>query len=328
VSSSTPSPGAATADRSTPHIETVLGPIVPDALGMTLPHEHTAISLWHIPNRWDYWELRRDAPIILDELARFRSAGGSTIVDLTLDGVGRDPAWLRSVAAASGLNVVMGAGWYRGAYYPPEAGIDRRSVESLADEIIRDATEGVAGTDARAGIIGEIGTDKPWLSAQEERVHRAAARASRRTGLAITTHSVQSAVGLDQLSIFEEEGADLSRVVVGHADSHPSPEYHAAIVERGATVEFDFLGMSFTPLERHGEGRIVDSICDLLAGGHVEQILLSQDVCHDSQLTRYGGNGYAYLAETFLPRLRAAGVSDTEIQTITAENPRRLLTIR
>jgi phosphotriesterase-related protein len=85
--------------------------------------------------------------------------------------------------------------------------------------------------------------------------------------------------------------------------------------------------MSFTPLERHGEGRVIDSIRELLALGHVERILLSQDVCHDSQLRRYGGSGYIYLAESFLPRLRAAGVSEDEIRTITVDNPRRLLTI-
>lgn len=308
-------------------VQTVSGPIDPAGLGFTLPHEHTAISLWHVPNRWDYWELRRDEAIITDELGRFAAAGGSAIVDLTLPGVGRDPAWLLRLAEVTGLHIVMGAGWYREAYYPAEALIDRRSVDDLADEIVRDATEGLAESGVRAGIIGEIGTDKPWLSAQEERVHRAAARAARRTGLAITTHAVQSAVGLDQLTVFEAEGADLTRVVIGHADSYPDAAYHRAIVERGASVEFDFLGMSFTPLERHGEGRIIESICDLLARGHVERILLSQDVCHDSQLTRYGGNGYTYLGETFLPRLRAAGVSDDEIRTITIDNPRRLLTI-
>ncbi|HET7471950.1 MAG TPA: hypothetical protein VFJ71_02385 [Candidatus Limnocylindrales bacterium] len=309
------------------HVQTVLGPIDPADLGWTLPHEHTAIALWHIPNRWDYWELRRDEPVILAELAGFKAAGGGALVDLTLDGVGRDPAWLAGLARGSGLHVVMGAGWYRGAHYPAEAMIDRRSVGQLADEIVRDATEGVGATGIRAGIIGEIGTDKPWLSAGEERVHRAAARASRATGLAITTHAVQSAVGLDQLDVFEAEGADLSRVVIGHADSNPSLDYHLAIVERGATVEFDFLGMSFTPLERHGEDRIVDNLRELLARGHVERILLSQDVCHDSQLKAYGGNGYTYLADTFLPRLREAGVSEDEIRTITVDNPRRLLTI-
>jgi phosphotriesterase-related protein len=246
---------------------------------------------------------------------------------LTLPGVGRDPEWLARISRASGLNIVMGGGWYRDAYYPVEALIDRRSVDDLADELVREATVGVGDSGVRIGIIGEIGTDKPWLSAREERVHRAAARAARRTGLSITTHAVQSAVGLDQLTVFEEEGADLSRVVIGHADSNPSPAYHQAIVERGATVEFDFLGMSFTPMERHGEGRIVESICELLGQGRAGQIMLSQDVCHDSQLTRYGGNGYVHLGETFLPRLRTAGVGDDEIRTMTVDNPRRLLTI-
>jgi len=312
---------------SAPRVQTVLGRIDPGDLGWTLPHEHTAIALWHIANRWDYWELRRDETVIVEELGKFATAGGSAIVDLTLPGVGRDPVWLAGLSRATGLHIVMGSGWYRDAYYPAEALIDRRSVDDLADELVREATDGVGDTGIRTGIIGEIGTDKPWLSAREERVHRAAARAARRTGLSITTHAVQSTVGLDQLTVFEEEGADLSRVVIGHADSNPSPDYHRAIVERGATVEFDFLGMSFTPLERHGDGRIVESICDLLSRGLAGQILLSQDVCHDSQLTRYGGNGYVYLADTFLPRLRAAGVGEDEIRTMTVDNPRRLLTV-
>ena len=216
----------------------------------------------------------------------------------------------------------MGCGWYRTAYYPPEALIDRRSVDDLADELVaRDRPTGWGRAGVRPGIIGEIGTDKPWVSPAEERVHRAAARAARRTGLAITTHAVLSDVGLAQLRIFEEEGADPGRVVIGHADSYPILDHYLAIIERGASVEFDFLGMSFRPLERHGEGRIVELLCELLARGHADRILLSQDVCHDSQLKRYGGNGYTYLAETFLPRLRAAGVSDAEIETMTVREP-------
>lgn len=296
-------------------------------LGFTLPHEHTQIVLWHIENRWDYWQLTRDEPVILAELERFRSVGGSGLVDLTLPGVGRDPLWLRRLAQSSGLHLVMGCGWYRTAYYPAEARIDRRSVDDLADELVHEITNGVGDSGIRPGIIGEIGTDKPWLSPAEERVHRAVARAARRTGLAISTHAVMSDVGLAQLQVFDEEGADLSRVVIGHADSYPVLDHHLEIIRRGASVEFDFLGMSFTPTERHGEGRVVELVCELLARGHADRILLSQDVCHDSQLMRYEGNGYVYLAETFLPRLRAAGVSEAEIETITVANPRRLLTV-
>ena len=308
------------------HVQTAIGPIDPADLGFTLPHEHTQIALWHIRDRWDYWQLTRDEPLILEELAAYRAVGGSGLVDLTPVGVGRDPVWLAGLARASGLHIVMGCGWYREAYYPPEALIDRRSVDDLANELVREATEGVGDSGIRPGIIGEIGTDKPWVSALEERVHRAAARAARRTGLAITTHAVLSPVGLAQLRIFEEEGADPTRVVIGHADSYPLLEHHLAIMGRGASVEFDFLGMTFSPTEQHGEGRLIELLCELLSRGHIERILLSHDVCHDAQLARYGGNGYTYLQRTFLPRLRAAGVSDTEIETMTVANPRRLLT--
>ncbi len=309
------------------HVQTVLGPIDPAELWVTLPHEHTQIALWHVPDRWDYWQLTQDRELILEELAAYREAGGRGLVDLTLPGVGRDPAWLVDLARASGLHIVMGCGWYRGAYYPAEARVDRRSVDDLADELVREVSDGVGQDAVRPGIIGEIGTDKPWLSAQEERVHRAAARAAIRTGLAVTTHAVLSSVGRDQLRVFEEEGLDPARVVIGHADSFPSLDYHLSIVERGASVEFDFLGMAFTPAERMAEPRITEIVCELLARGHADRILLSQDVCHDAQLVRYGGNGYAHVARTFLPRLRTAGVSEHEIVTMTVDNPRRLLSI-
>jgi phosphotriesterase-related protein len=309
------------------HVQTVRGPVPVEEIGFTLPHEHTAITLWHVANRWDYWELSADETVVEPELRAFREAGGSCLVDLTLPGVGRDPARLVRLAERTGLHVVMGCGWYRGAYYPPESLIERRSVDDLADELVREWSEGVGITGIRPGIIGEIGTDKPWVSPAEERVHRAAARAARRTGLAITTHAVLSDVGLAQLRIFEEEGADPSRVVIGHADSYPSLDHYLEIARRGANLEFDFLGMSFTPMERFGEGSVLELLLELLALGHGDRVLLSQDVCHNGQLTRYGGNGYTYLQRTFLPRLREAGASDADVHRLTVENPRRILSV-
>ena len=306
-------------------VQTVSGRIPAAELGFVLPHEHTGIQLWHVPNRWDYWELTPDDAFVLPDLAAYRAAGGGTLVDLTLPGVGRDPLRLRRYAEASGVRIVMGTGWYRTAYYPPEARIDRRSVDDLADELVAGIEGGVDGTDVRPGIIGEIGTDKPWLTALEERVHRAAGRAARRTGLAITTHSVMSAVGLAQLRVFEEEGVDPARVVVGHADSYPVLDHYLEIIRRGANLEFDFLGMSFTPMERHGEPRIVDLARELIDRGHADRLLLSQDVCHNSQLMAYGGNGYVHLFRTFLPQLRAAGVPESAIHQVTVLNPARIL---
>ncbi|MFL5689333.1 MAG: phosphotriesterase-related protein, partial [Chloroflexota bacterium] len=115
-------------------------------------------------------------------------------------------------------------------------------------------------------------------------------------------------------------------VIIGHADSYPFLDHHLAIVERGANLEFDFIGMPWER-ERLTEPRLVELIVELLGRGHADRLFLSQDVCNDSQLTAFGGNGYAYLAEVFLLRLRAAGVSDDEIETMTVSNPRRLLTI-
>jgi phosphotriesterase-related protein len=311
--------------RATPgQVQTVLGAVAPGELGFTLPHEHTKCSLWWIENRWDYWELIGNEPRINEELAAYKALGGGTLVDVTPIGIGRDLARLARLSQATGLHIVAGAGWYRQAYYPAEARIDRRSIDDLADEIVQEFVNGPV----RPGIIGEIGTDKPWVTAQEERVFRAAARAALRTGASVTTHAVQSDVGLAQLAILEDEGLDPARIVIGHCDSHPRIEHWREIVRRGAHVEADFLGMSFTPLERAGEPKVVELISTLLNEGFEKQILLSQDVCHDSQLASYGGNGYTYLQKSFLPRLVEAGVNAATIKTITVENPARLLTLR
>ena len=306
---------------------TVQGPVDPSTLGFILPHEHTQCTLWHIQDRWDYWELTPDEPVILQELAWFKEAGGTALADLTLPGIGRDPAWLLRISELSRLPIIMGGGWYRTAYYPPEALIDKRSVDSLADELVHDATVGVGETGIRIGILGEIGTDKPWVTPAEERVFRAVARCSRRTGLAISTHAVLSDVGAAQLTILEEEGVDPGRVVIGHADSYPVLDHYLSLIDRGASVEFDFLGMSFTPMEQYGEAKVIDLLLELLHRGHADRVLLSHDVCHNSQLRHFEGNGYTYLSSTFLPRLRERGVSEAEIEQLTVLNPRRVLTI-
>jgi len=307
-------------------VMTVSGPLPPERIGFSLPHEHTGIYLWHVRDRWDYWELTPDELTIADELRDFRRRGGSTLVDLTLPGVGRDPERLRRLASSSGIQIVMGTGWYRESYYPPEARIDRRSVDDLADEMIAEFRDGVGGTGVRPGIIGEIGTDKPWLSAQEERVHRAAARAAMTTGMAITTHAVMSPVGLAQLRVFTEEGVDPTRVIIGHADSYPVLEHWLAILEQGANLELDFLGQRFGT-EEAAEPRLIELLVELLERGFGDQVLLSQDVCHNAQLKANGGFGYVYLQQHLLPRLRTAAVGEGEIQRMTIDNPRRMLTI-
>jgi phosphotriesterase-related protein len=120
---------------------------------------------------------------------------------------------------------------------------------------------------------------------------------------------------------------DPGRVVIGHADSYPVLDHYLSLIARGASIEFDFLGMSFTPMEKYGEANVIDLLLELLSRGHADRVLLSHDVCHNSQLRHFEGNGYTYLTSTFLPRLRERGVSDAEIDQLTKVNPRRVLTI-
>ena len=137
----------------------------------------------------------------------------------------------------------------------------------------------------RPGIIGEIGTDKPWVIGPGGAGLPGRGRASRATGMAVID-ARRDVAGRAAASceVLEEAGADPGRVVIGHADSYPDLEHWLAIVERGASIEFDFLGMSFTPMERLGEPRVVELLLQMLARGHADRILLSQDVCHNSQL--------------------------------------------
>ncbi len=308
-----------------PSVMTVRGAVPSDQLGVVQPHEHLLLNLEWIATRFSLDGVLNDPTLMTEELRAFAAAGGQTIVDLTTSGMRRDPLGVRRISEASGVHVVMGCGWYREPYYPAEALIDRTSTADLASRLVEDIEHGLDGTDVRPGIVGEIGSHKDFVSAQEERVFRAAARAAVRTGLAVSTHSVASPVGLEHLRILCEEGVDPSRVAIGHADSFPFVEYHLAILQQGAYVQFDNIGYRL-PGVAALESQLVPILVELVRQGWAHRVLLSQDICHRSHLKAYGGQGYDYLLTEFVPTLRAAGVDEASLAQITVHNPRRLLT--
>jgi len=298
-------------------VMTVLGEVYPEDLGVTLPHEHVFVDLVR-EYRGD--GLLNDPALAVQELKAFADAGGRTLVDCTNVGLGRNPRGLVDVARATGLNVVMGCGFYRDPHLPAE--LDRISVAEAADLIVRDIEEGVDGTGVRAGIIGEVGADRAWISTREERSFRAAARAHHRTGLTITTHAARWPVGIPQLDLLAEEGVDPRRVVVGHCDMVPDPGYHLELARRGAWVQLDTVqGES-----EYDVGCRVAWIRNLAEHGHLDRVLLSQDVCLRSNLRALGGCGYAYVVTGFADVLREAGFDDTDLRTLLVDNPRRALT--
>jgi phosphotriesterase-related protein len=298
-------------------VTTVLGPVPADQLGVTLPHEHVFIDLMR-EYRGD--GLLNDESLMTAEVAAYREAGGGTIVDVTSIGLGRRPEALRRMAQRSGVHIVMGAGYYREPYLD-RSEIDRRSVDELADGIVRDITEGIDGTPIRAGIIGELGCGA-WLTSAEERCFRAAARAQRRTGLTVTTHAAWWPVGLWQLDVLGDEGVDPARVIVGHCDLVPDPAYHLAVARRGAWVQFDCVqgGSEYDTHARIGWIRA------LVDAGFGDRLLLSHDVCLRSNLAEFGGPGYTYVPTAFRRRLLDSGFPEAMVTAFLVDNPRRALT--
>jgi len=134
---------------------------------------------------------------------------------------------------------------------------------------------------------------------------------------------VSREVGGRQLDLFKEEGVELTRVCIGHCDSQPYLDYCLSIVERDAFVAFDNIGLQMGDLEE----RIAGLVMELARRGHAERILLSHDVGQTAELRRFGGRGFTYLTETFLPRLRTAGASEDLIATLTVLNPRAFLSV-
>ena len=307
-------------------IQTVLGPIDSASLGVTLPHEHLICDVEAITSRFGFDPLDNEQ-LAIEEVAAFKAGGGGAIIELTLPAIGRDPLAMRRISAATDVHVVMGCGWYRQPYYPPE--VERTTSAGLARILIAEIEGGVAGTGIRPGIIGEIGSHKGWVTGSEERVFRAAALAALTTGLSVSTHSVaeriggERPVGLVHLEIMQDEGLSPSRVVVGHCDAYLDLEYHLAIARSGATVSYDCIG--YYAHSQWWESKVISNILALVGQGLGDRIVLSSDTGKKSELRAFGGHGYTYISDSFVPRLRESGVDEATIQMMLIETPRRIL---
>lgn len=333
---------------------TVLGPIAPEELGVTLSHEHLLFdlrALWEQPPPDRAWiadaeptpenraEIARDLyysrptlllddpAIAIEEAVRFKDAGGSSIVDLTTIGLAPNPDALVTISVATGLHVVAGAGYYRAKTLPADD-LDL-PVEALADQLEGWVREGMYGTEVRAGLLGELGTASP-IRPFEERQLRAAARVQRSTGIAIDVHpQLNEHEHLRILDILEEAGADLGKVALSHCDQLIEPDWHAQIAARGAYLSFDTFGAEFT-YESDGSREPLDSeriacLARLLDAGRAEQLLISHDICSRLQLHRLGGVGYDHIVRTVVPALRAAGAAASDIDRMLIANPRSFL---
>ena len=265
-----------------------------------------------------------DEGLAVREVLEFKDRGGSTIVDVTSIGFKRDPEALLRVSRATGLNIIMGTGYYQKVFHPLD--MDSRSVEELTSVIVRDVTVGVGDTGIRSGIIGEIGVQGSPVTTNDIKSVRAAARAGVLTGGAVSFH--KGGDGRERfhvLDVYAEEGGDMSRAIMGHSDfmAHDVPLV-LEVAERGVYIQFDLIGRA-EDLGESFASKDTKAITALVEAGYEDRILLSHDVCWKVHLKHYGGFGYSFILERFLPYLLEAGITDAQVRKFMVDNPARVL---
>ncbi|MDQ1136259.1 phosphotriesterase-related protein [Microbacterium sp. SORGH_AS 1204] len=337
-------------------VRTVTGEVSSDALGFVLPHEHLLNSIEaggltpdpDFPELFDQpvgpelaWILR-DRPYanrdncVLDEpddaaaeLAHFRALGGTTVIEVTSEGQGRDRPGLASLSHRTGVQIIAGGGWYLERFHPDATRGD--DVDALTRILLADYARTDDSAGPRSGVIGEIGVS-PAFTAREEKSLRAACRLQLATGLPMWIHlpGFVRHGGRVLDVVLEEERVDPAAVVLCHMDpSGADPDYQRSLAERGVWLEFDMIGMPYR-FTLAGEGQspaphesaiAIQRLCRAGFGG---RILISHDLFLKSMLRKNGGNGLAYIPAVFLDRLLDLGVDETVVRSLNTTNVRDL----
>lgn len=300
-------------------IMTVLGPVNPSALGVTMMHEHLILD-HESSYRGGFIARLEDVDVAVDEVAELKRLGGQTLVELTTGDIGRDPSQLKKIASRSGLNIVASTGYYAEPVYRQE--VFELTIDRLAERMIAELDEGIGDTGIRAGIIGELGTFRRNISPAEERVFRAAARAQVHTGVAISTHTYWGGeLALEQVAVLRDEGVEPDRIIVGHLGDRRTIEHYTSIGKQGVFLQFDHIGKT----EYLADVVRAEMLAEMVRRGFADQLLISSDISYRTELKSLGGIGYGHVLSTFVPLLRSAGLSDSTIEQILVHNPRRAL---
>jgi len=306
-------------------VQTVLGPIDAGRLGVTLSHEHVLITFGdHLHYPWLFdWE--RTKARVIDELREAKAGGVDTIIDLTTPDLGRDVAFVREVAQASGMNVIVATGLWRDI---PRS-FWSRDPDEIADIFVREIEVGIADTGIRAGVI-KVANDMGGVTPEGERVLRAAARALKRTGCPISTHQwAPEQVGARQVEIFREEGAPMDRICIGHSADTTDVDYLESLLQAGVFLSLDrYPGSPGRPDWRHRNA----TLTALIDRGWADRLLVGHDspplpaAAGAAEVVRERPTRYLFLRSVALPALAAEGVDPDIIERIQREVPRRFLT--
>lgn len=309
-------------------ITSVLGELPDEHLGPTDCHDHLLIrGGLPIVVEPDFRLDSVDAAIA--ETRELQAAGGAAIVDCMPLGVGRDAAGLVAVARATGLIVIAATGFHKDQYYTADHWAREYDVDQITGLVVSEFDEGMERTGyggpfveriaARPGVI-KVATSASGPTLLEEKLLRAVGAAAVATGLPVITHTEDEKAADAQLSALDREGLPPHRVILSHMDRHSGPDELARLCSTGTTVCLDWLGR----LDRRPDEVVVQLVAGLLAHGHGDRVVLGQDLARRQYWHAYdGGPGLEHLFTTVVPLMRAAGLSDADIDTVMVETPRR-----
>ena len=343
-------------------INTVLGPISPEDLGATLTHEHLLTSLdcyyqtpeessqrllaseklsfkniGKMPGKWLHHSESMnlsDISIAIEEVMDWKLEGGGAVVDATSIGIGRDPIGLAKIARATGLNIIMGCGYYLPSSYA--VNMDFVTQKDIEIEIVNDLRAGVGGTGIKSGIIGEIGCDFP-LTKNIKKVLRAAVEAQKATGAPILIHPGHSPhAPIEIVEILLKHGAARDNIIIGHLDARIVD--YSILPELGNTgvfLELDTFGIEDTEFggshmasDIPSDFQRIEMVKFLIDNGYENQILIAHDVCDQWRYKRFGGKNYGHILNSIVPRMLVHGISRKQVKKIIYDNPARSLTFK
>lgn len=283
----------------------------------TLMHEHIHLDLSAVKNDSDC--LLNCYEQTVRELKDLKEKGVNRIVEVTNVGIGRNIEYTEKVQQETGIKIVSCTGFYKEPFLPKW--VHTGSVEDLSCYMTKEIIEGIEGTNRKADLIGEIGSSLNVFTDTEKKIFRASAITSKETGVVITTHTSLGTLGDIQIKIFKDEEVDLSNVIIGHVDLSGDIDYIRKLLDSGVNVEFDTIG-KVSYLSDEIRAKILS---DLVHEGYQDQILMSMDITRKSHMKAFGGVGYCFLFDSFIPKLYELGVSDKNIVQILEKNPNRLI---
>lgn len=311
-------------------VETTLGPLPVEKLGNISVHDHVIIEggLTVIKEP----DFRLDSvEKSVEEIRRWKEAGGGAIVDAMPFGAGRNVDKLVAVSEATGVPIVVPTGFHKDSYYLPDHWRHRYDEEAIARLLISEFVEGVDRNNydgpivnrsrIKAGFV-KVAGDYQSVSVTMRKLIRAVGRTHKATGCPVLVHTETGTAADQVLDLLEAAGVPAKRVVISHLDRNPDFRLHARIAGRGAFLEYDTPGR----IKYQPENVVVQLMRRLFDAGFGSQVLLGGDMARRSYWKAYGGGpGFDYLLTTFTQRLRIEGFSDGEITDIWQNNPARWL---